>query len=39
MNEDEVLIANDIAGIMADYREVKRIKKKKKSENQKKEEK
>ena len=39
MNEDEVLIANDIAGIMADYREVKRIEEIEKSENQKKEEK
>ena len=39
MSEDEIMIANDIAGIMADYREVKRIEELEKSQNKKKEEK
>ena len=39
MSKDEILIANDIAGIIADYREIKRIEELEKSQNKKKEEK
>lgn len=38
MSEDEILEVNDIAGILADYREVTRLEEIEKNKNQKKEE-